>query len=403
MKEAVYKKISQLSEIICSRIDDSTQNMYNSVSLFGGNTGLLLFLYNYTKISDNSKYRILADRLIDFILDSIENGAFTHTFSNGLSGVLYLFDLLEKQGFVNIDISESQGVLEDYMIKEARKDFYERNYDYLHGALGVGLYFLKKKSQMFFVDELVNILDNEAEKDIVRKTVKWKFSYGKNSNERVYNISMSHGMSSIIIFLSRTFQQNVMNPRIIPLLEGAINYVLEQEMDETTYGSYFPNLSLEEKDHVTFLWKSRLAWCYGDLGVAFSLWFAGKTTGNIFWQEKGLNVLLNSTRRRLDIENSVIDSGICHGTAGIAMIYRRMYLETANEIFSEASNYWINQTLNYSVFNDGLAGYKSYLNNEWVDDYSFLTGISGIGVVLISYLADDFQEWDELLLLSYKS
>jgi len=54
----------------------------------------------------------------------------------------------------------------------------------------------------------------------------------------------------------------------------------------------------------------------------------------------------------------------------------------------------------YSEYKDGLVGFKTYMMGEWIGDYSLVTGISGIGLVLMSYIADDLQKWDEMLLLS---
>ena len=82
------------------------------------------------------------------------------------------------------------------------------------------------------------------------------------------------------------------------------------------------------------------------------------------------------------------------------MIYHRMYLETDCDEFRNTAQYWINQTLNFASFEDGLAGYKSRVIDGWVCDYSLLMGISGIGLVFLSYLENDLQAWDEMLLLS---
>jgi len=131
-----------------------------------------------------------------------------------------------------------------------------------------------------------------------------------------------------------------------------------------------------------------------------ALWQAGKAIDKPEWKNKGLEILLQSTQRRNLNENFVRDAGICHGSAGIALIYRRLYIETGRDEFREATQYWINQTLNFSCFDDGLSGYKTLVKEGWKCDYSLLTGISGIGLVLLSYLENNQQQWDELFLIS---
>jgi lantibiotic modifying enzyme len=209
---------------------------------------------------------------------------------------------------------------------------------------------------------------------------------------------LSHGISSIIIFLSRVVESGIADKKAERMLSGAVNYVLSQEKDFSQFGSCFPNYIL--KDLPESVSKSRLAWCYGDLGIGMALWRAGKALENTEWKNKGFEILLQSTQRRTFGETSVQDAGICHGCAGITMIFRRMYLETDREEFKKATHYWIQQTLNFSKFEDGFVGYKTVKMEGMACDYSFLTGISGIGLVLLSFLENDPQTWDEIFLIS---
>ena len=64
------------------------------------------------------------------------------------------------------------------------------------------------------------------------------------------------------------------------------------------------------------------------------------------------------------------------------MIFRRMYIEIQQREFADAWDYWIEKTLNFSIFNDGLAGYKTYVLNGWECDYSLLTRESGAWMTL---------------------
>lgn len=396
MIQAVREKADLIADSIYSILEDRKDDTHYN-GLYGGDCGMLLFLFYYTTVSDSPRYKALINNLTDRILDSIENGRFVHTFSNGLAGILYLFDFLKKQGFTDIDITEYEEVLETYLIRKMNNDIQSCNYDFMHGALGTGLYFLKKQKRKDIILQLVDFLYHTAEKDSGQETIKWKFSFVKDSEPK-YNISLSHGISGVVLFLSRMVRENIVHPKIYELLNGSVNYMLKQERDAGIYGSCFPGLSLD--DAKTASLKSRLAWCYGDLGTAYAIWFAGKTIHNISWQKKGLDILVSSTSRAAEAEPSVVDAAICHGASGIAMVYRRMYLETRDDVFLKASGYWIDQTLLHAVFSDGPAGYKSFYTNRWEDDYSLLTGISGIGLMLISYLMEDSQDWDELFLLS---
>jgi lantibiotic modifying enzyme len=396
MESVIKQKIDSIAECIYTWVQKQKDN--KSLGLYTGEYGILLFLFYYSKYSKDKKYISLTENYAEILLNQFAKELRLHTFCSGLSGVLYLFEFLRENCFIDMDVSDTQPALDNYLILQMRQDIQQARYDFMHGALGVGLYFLKKKTEQGVIQELINFLYNTADKGIDNKIFKWKSIINAEKNIVGYNIALSHGISSIIVFLSRVVKSGMVNEKISEMLSGAVNYVLSQQMDFRQCGSCFPSQSLENKNYSIF--KSRLAWCYGDLGVAMALSQAGKTTNNMEWQEKGLSIFLQSTQRLSVADSLVQDAGICHGSAGIAMIYNRMFLETRRNEFKEASNYWLGQTINFSQFSDGLVGYKTCRLDGWICDYSLLTGITGIGLVFLSCLKNDKQMWDEMVLLS---
>lgn len=93
-----------------------------------------------------------------------------------------------------------------------------------------------------------------------------------------------------------------------------------------------------------------MAWCYGDLGIGMAIWQSGKILKNEEYKKAGLRILMESTKRRNLKEEGVLDAGLCHGSSGISMIFRRMYIETQQREFADAWDYWIEKTLNFSIF-----------------------------------------------------
>ena len=403
METLIKQKIDLIAECIFAKIQKTEKE---SFGLYSSKFGFLLFLFYYSRYSKNKKHKLLAENYAGKLLDRFVERERSHTFCNGFSGILYLFEFLREHDFIDMDVDDIQPLLDDYIVTQMRQDIGRRNYDFLHGALGVGLYFLKKETKSEYIRELIDFLYHTAEKDIDRQTFKWKSVVEFETNRIGYNLSLSHGISSIIIFLSRVVNSGMADERTMEMLLCAVNYILSQQIDFSQFVTCFPAYSVETKAtpvskcQFKSVSKCRLAWCYGDLGIGVALWHAGKAVDKAEWKEKGLEVLLQSTQRRSYNDSRIVDAGICHGSAGVAMIFRRIYFETHREEFKEAYRYWVNQTLNFSRFEDGLAGYKSLVKDGWKCDYSLLTGISGIGLVFLSYLQDDQQEWDELFLLS---
>ncbi len=101
--------------------------------------------------------------------------------------------------------------------------------------------------------------------------------------------------------------------------------------------------------------------------------------------------------------NAIKDAGLCHGTAGVAHIFRRLFLDTGLHDFEQAAGYWHKQTLNLATDLNGLAGYFPYIPSGPVHPTQargFLVGISGIGLSLLHTVSDIRPDWDECLLLS---
>ena len=214
---------------------------------------------------------------------------------------------------------------------------------------------------------------------------------------------MSHGISSIISILSKTYRiVGVDKEKIKRLLQGAVQYLLAQEIDKNKYGSYFTYYALESTSDII---KSRLAWCYGDLGIASALYQAGKVLNEDNWINKSLEILLFAATERRNLQNNhVSDACLCHGTAGIGHIFYRMWWNTKLPEFKEATDYWFEQTIKMATHVDGLAGFKFFEIPDgkpvWVNRYEFLEGISGICLAMLTYYYEIEPAWDECLLLS---
>jgi len=394
-KKEIKNKISELVHII-------EKEDHENIGLLGGKPGLSILYFYYSKVFQIEKYSDLALNCISEIFEEIQNGFSYHTFAGGLAGIGWTVEFLEQNGFLDCDTNETLGELDEYLYQMMIKEFKLANYDYLHGASGIALYFLSRKSFSKSKQYLSDYIDNieqlsEADGDIF----KW-FSMvdtGADEKEKVYNLSLSHGISSLITILSKIYTLEIKKEKTFKLLNGAVNYLLSNEQDYKQYGSYFPNWI--SKQHSTG--KSRLAWCYGDLGISTALWHASQSLKNKTWEEKAIEVLLHTAKRMDLAKNSVNDAGLCHGSAGVAHIFNRMYNNTGMEEFNETATYWYDQTLRMAMHKDSFSGYKAYRTKEnggWYEDFGFLEGITGIGLTLMSAISDIEPRWDEILLLS---
>lgn len=216
-----------------------------------------------------------------------------------------------------------------------------------------------------------------------------------NRPVKVYNLGLSHGMASTITILSKFLKSGIQPDVVEPLLIGSVRFILSSKLNHT-YSSTFPSW-IAEGDSVS---RSRLAWCYGDLGISSALWQAGEALQDETIKQQAIEICLKTTKRKTLQEAGVLDAGFCHGTAGIAHIYRRMYLQTGGGDFKQAADFWVDRTLEMANSQGGYAGYLSWYGGIGKAKLNLLDGVAGIGLVLISHLSETEPGWDNCLLLS---
>jgi lantibiotic biosynthesis protein len=375
-----------LKDIVSNILIRANDSNYSYEGIFGGDYGSVLLLFYYANYSRERECIIAAEAILQKLLDNLDS--LQNNYCNGLSGVLYLFEFFKQEEFIEIDFSESQKIVENYLLKMLAESIDSGHNDFLHGSLGISFYFLKINDRQT-TNRYIDFLYDTAQKDNVENTFNWSLGLEKYHNRASSDISLSHGMSGLLIFLTRAYQEGYQTLKTSEMIEKGLKFILNEEMNPLIYGSYFPCFALDKSEIRT---KSRLAWCYGDLGIASALWYAGNVINNTTWRDKAIEIFQYSTKRRSLCDTDIVDAAICHGSAGIAMIFNRMYLNTNISEFNNAREYWIKETLKHI---------EEKTKPVPKHNYSLLTGFSGISLVLLSFLADDAQLWDELFLLSY--
>ncbi|MBK9222611.1 MAG: lanthionine synthetase C family protein [Saprospiraceae bacterium] len=360
----------------------------------------IIILIHYKEIKVKKE---LADSYINDCLESISKKCLENNFGNGLTGIVCGLLFLRSRHFVNFEPDYLLNEIDEVIFDFANNELNASNYDYIYGGLGGLQYFLERMPNLYArnaIEILIRQIDIISEK--IDDSVTWRdyftTKFGHNEKKR-YNFGLAHGIPSIIYFLSRVYNLNINRQKCFELLHGSINWLLQNKFNNSNL-SLFPSfLEINEKAN-----SSRLGWCYGDLGIANALWYAGISLGNNVWKTEAISILMHACGRKNLENNFVFDACVCHGAAGIHLLFNRFYQSTKLIEFKYASNYWLEQTLEMSRFEDGFAGYKTKVmrNNEpiWINSSGFLYGISGIGLCLISAISNVEPKWDRILLLS---
>jgi lantibiotic biosynthesis protein len=380
-------------------IDRTLANGTTNDSLTGGKAGIALF---YAQLFRQFKEPRHLDRSCELITDcliSLQQARGTFDFASGISGILWSAKIMTHWGL--IDIREVEGIEEinkqigRSMEIDARKNIF----DFFYGFIGKGIYLIDPYPEnVAIIEDIIHYLDALGIRD--DQGITWEQTFIANRKVHAgpcYELGMAHGISGIILFLSKTYQQEILSKKSKELIEGAVSWMLNKK--GISKHNYFPSLVPQVND------SSKLGWCVGDLGIGAAIWTAACALQNRQWMseveamlELALNIDFSRSNIFLNRKLTVADSGFCHGLAGNAYMFNQYYRAMGHEALLQKANYWVAQLLAYRDHStDALhGGFYSFraLNeqqSEWCQEIGALTGTCGIGLTLLSFLSNEFQ------------
>jgi class I lanthipeptide synthase len=185
---------------------------------------------------------------------------------------------------------------------------------------------------------------------------------------------MAHGCAGVIAVLAKAQSLGLAAAR--PLLQRAVDWLLGQRLPadaESTFASLVaPGVAPR---------PSPVSWCYGDPGVAVSLFLAAQANASAEWQRAALETAEHAARRTLS-ETQSSDQFVCHGASGLAHVFNRLYQMTGSELLRAAAVTSLERVLD-SICLDAPPG--------------FLNGLAGIGLVLLAAATPNPPDWDRLM------
>ncbi|PSL47996.1 lanthionine synthetase-like protein [Chitinophaga niastensis] len=400
------KETASLLQQISDELDQFTTNDTNT-GLLGGYAGCALFYAYYYQITSRDEHLVKVHEIIQKCLQALSEEPMNGSHCSGIAGVAWCIQHLITMGFIEEDDMSDAFVDIDVIVS----DFMEaelsvgRN-DFLHQGLGTALYFLERlpnPTAQTHLEKIVSHLKNTA--ITVPTGITWKDQFSSNSLEQkdrnLFNMGLAHGVPAIIAVLARIYEKGIAVDTIAPLIEGSVKWLLAAKKPGGEKGHSLYPVMVDDANEIVNEAHSRLGWCYGDLGIATTLWGAGERLQRNDYKEEAHNIFKNIAQFR-DVKNGAVhDACICHGSAGIAHILQQAAIATGDPLLKEGATDWLQTTLQMNTWTDGPAGFKFYHHPNYTNSYNVLEGIAGIGLSLISFLDTDTKPaWGNCLLIS---
>ncbi len=415
MKKNLKSEVNLIYDYLSSWDSIKEIRNTNHIGLLSGLPGVILSLSEYS--DDESKkdyFKTYIEKTFD-IVNKADH--LTPTFCDGLAGYGFFLlqlkeeNLLKNDSELENDINEVLEEVDEILIPQVEELYSHGNFDILHGLLGIGFYFLKRDN-ISMVMKVVNIIIEDACKS-EDGYIFWKKYDGYDRFATVIDLGNAHGIGANIFFLTKVltkdYIEDFVKSRITTIIDNAIQFFLkyEQQINEKIF-SFYP-VKMEYEDYVNkniVIQNSRLGWCYGDLGILYTLLFASKKIHNESYVSKIVEMLKHVASRKFEDENHkkfIIDAGFCHGTSGIAILFRNIYDITGDDLFLKTSNYWIEKTLVQRKKEQGEDSIDYGLDIKGTDkqNISVLEGLAGILLCYNKFLGKDTTASEELLMIKY--
>jgi hypothetical protein len=179
------------------------------------------------------------------------------------------------------------------------------------------------------------------------------------------------------------------------LLDGAVRWLLDQDAPDSFSNWVVPGTTGN---------KARLAWCYGDPGIAAALLGAAGCVAEPAREAAALAIARRAAQRPSD-QSGVRDAGLCHGSAGLAHLFNRMFQATGETKLGEAARAWFERALAMRRPGLGIGGYEAWQSDAagspaWSADPGLLNGATGIALALLAATTPIEPLWDRMLLVS---
>lgn len=385
---------------LLGRIDDDVRAFVARDAppgLLTGACGAALFhAYYYRWTQDDAQLDAL-QRVLAHSLAAVAAERPSSSHAGGLAGIAWCLQHLIDEGFLEAGSGDVFAQVDPMLGAAMTEQLAAGQHDFLHEGLGIALYFLERLPDPAARAHLERAVASlEASAAHARGVIRWADRFTRGEATPSYNLGLAHGTPGIMAVLARCLELDVLPDRVAPLLHGAARW-LRGTRNPAGTGSRYP-IRVDADDRPQGTARSRLGWCYGDLGVAIALHRAGSALGDRGCLDEAGAIFADTARERTADNGMIADASLCHGSMGVSHIFRRAARATGHVALDAAADRWLAHTLALAGSEIGL---RAKLADAYVESDELLQGRIGIGLGLLAAVdRETAPAWDRCLLLS---
>jgi lantibiotic modifying enzyme len=377
-------------------------------SLGRGQAGLALLYAWLARTRGTPQADVLAWQRLDEAIEAASTQAMNASLYGGFTGVAWAADLVDD--LLDPDAEDRSEAVDDAVLQLlSRADRWSAPYDLVVGLTGLGVYALQRYPRPLAIECLRLVVErlHECAQHDEHGLYWWTpaaeihHEFRKQYPSGRADLGVAHGVAGPIALLGGICGAGVEQATARPLLEGAVSWLLAHSVP-TEAGPTFPVWLAPGSEP----WPARCAWCYGDPGIAAALLMAARGVGDADWEQAAVALAVRAAERPVS-ETGVVNACFCHGAAGLAHLYNRMYQATGERPLGRAAVYWLERTVAYyrrarDTGDSWVLGSSDPGQRElWTwSGIELVDGVVGVALVLLAAATSVEPTWDRMFLVS---
>ncbi|VXB33546.1 conserved hypothetical protein [Flavobacterium sp. 9AF] len=388
IKKSTINTIKDIEQVI-----EQNHSIFTSMGVTNGLAGVSLFYFYENKINLCLAY---LEKAIEGLNESYKGSYIIED----IISIGKLLNFYKEKGILNASDIEFyfenyDSIIEDFLVDSLKED----NLSPISGTLKYVNYFINRmkhsnKDYQCLFSDVLDKIEELSQKDEVSQGIFWTSNI-ERQGRKVIELGIKHGVMGITDSLISFYEIGFEKDRVKRLIEKALMFITDQKLTNEMF--LFPFSTNSDTDN-SF---SSFNILYGDLGIAYGFYRAGKICAIKEYENLAIEILSHASHIRDDKQQLVSDANLFYGSLGIAS-FMQLFQKKANLTFLEETiAYWYKQTENYRTENPKWAGFDTTFNKFDVNaQLSFSHGIVGIGIALLNF--DKNLDFEFLSFIDYE-
>lgn len=373
---------------------------HRDVSLASGSAGLALCHGQLARTRSDPRAADAALYRLEEAVGALATGRLSISLYSGFTGIAWAVELVD--GLLGTDGEDRNGGIDEAVTRLLRRYPEDAPYDLTDGLTGLGVYALARWPRPAAAQCVAGVVEQLARRARPGRdgVCWWTLPSWRGPRRDWYrpggvDLGVAHGIAGVISFLARVHRLGLAQQTVRPLLDGAVRWLLAHLVD-TTSGPTVPYFAADGVEPR----PARSGWCYGDPGVAAALLLAAREAGEPAWASAATGLAVRAAARPPG-QTGVVDAGLCHGSAGLAHLFNRMYQMTAEPALADAARFWVERTLALCpAMAPGQGVTPAAAAQPAWKGPGLLEGAAGVALAMEAAATTAEPVWDQMLLLS---